>query len=223
MKRDRIKFIQLLLLAGGLILFAYTGCDTSGGSGGSRAGDLDESFGRGGIVLDRAVHDSNPSEVRSAYAAVRRQDGQIVVAGAQNWQGTSWYYACLLDRKGVRQNENRVENVGVTTNLRINSVLLDDSDYILFAGADFNGVNDDFYRTRLTGDGFLDASFTGGMDDLSATPEEAFGAALESNGRILLAGYRNPGSKVLTVARYNFGGGRDMASFGGGKIGRAHV
>lgn len=91
---------------------------------------------------------------------------------------------------------------------------------ILVVGESGKGSVNDFALARYNADGSLDTSFGGGdgkvTTDLGGLRDEAYAVKLQDDGKILVAGYSNNGSKLVTaLARYNSDGSLDT-SFGGG-------
>ena len=103
-----------------------------------------------------------------------------------------------------------------------NSVAVQGDGKILVAGASSSGTNNyDFAVARYMTDGTLDSSF--GTGGIVTTPigGDDFGqsVAVQSSGKILVAGYSRIGSAsyYFTLVRYNSGGSLD-SSFGTGGI-----
>jgi uncharacterized delta-60 repeat protein len=96
---------------------------------------------------------------------------------------------------------------------------------ILAAGFSFNGANNDFALVRYNTDGNLDASLFGfGTGGKVTTPigsfdDVAHALAIQSDGRIVVAGFASNGIKNdFALVRYNADGNLDL-SFGiGGKV-----
>jgi uncharacterized delta-60 repeat protein len=90
---------------------------------------------------------------------------------------------------------------------------------ILVTGSVWNGFNTDFALARLTSSGTLDTSF--GINgtvitDFNNGEERCQSMAVQSDGKILLSGFRTNGANSdFALARYNVNGSLDT-SFGGG-------
>ena len=102
------------------------------------------------------------------------------------------------------------------------SVSLQADGKILVAGYSKNVSNSDFALVRYNDDGTLDSSFGGGgivTTDLGSNIDSGQSVVMQSDGKILVAGYTSNGSNVdFTVVRYNSDGTLD-ANFGSdGKV-----
>ena len=110
------------------------------------------------------------------------------------------------------------------TNARGVETVLQPDGKIVVAGWGNNGANDDLLVARFSRDSSLDASFgTGGFVRYNASGDgndRALGAALQSDGRILVTGYamvRGSAKRDVIVLRLNTDGGFD-ATFGSGGV-----
>lgn len=99
----------------------------------------------------------------------------------------------------------------------LNDVALQSDGKIVAVGFTFDAGQHDFMLVRLNADGSLDTTFGG--DGVVTTDfghdDSASGVAIQSDGKILVAGSRNDASDVagFTVVRYNADGSMDT-SFG---------
>ncbi len=93
---------------------------------------------------------------------------------------------------------------------------------IVVAGRSYNGANYDFALARYNGDGSLDTSFSGDgkvITDFGGDADWGFSVALQSDGRIVTAGYATTGGKIdFALARYNSDGSLDTSFDGDGKL-----
>lgn len=103
-----------------------------------------------------------------------------------------------------------------------NSVAIQPDGKIVTAGYSFNGTNEDFALARFNTDGSLDNNFSSGgkqTTDFSMKNDRAYSIALQSDGKILVAGYSNNGSNNdFAVARYNPNGNLDNSFSLDGKL-----
>jgi uncharacterized delta-60 repeat protein len=102
-----------------------------------------------------------------------------------------------------------------------NALVLDRTK-IVVAGWTDNGSSLDFAVARLTSDGTLDSSFGGGTGrvetSIGARSDVAFAAAVQSNGRIVVAGlFTGPAHEAFGVIRYDTDGSLDSTFAGNGK------
>jgi len=178
-------------------------------------GSLDTAFGTGGIVTTAIGTSSS-----SANSVVIQSDGKIVAAGSTN------------DFALVRYNTDGSLDTSfgtggiVTTDIGTDSdvarsIVLQSDGKIVAAGYSFNGSNDDFALVRYNTDGSLDTAFgTGGIvtTDVGAGYDDAYSVAIQSDGKIIVAGSSRNGAKdSFALVRYNTDGSLDTA-FGTGGI-----
>lgn len=94
------------------------------------------------------------------------------------------------------------------------SMALQSDGKIVAAGASFNGTNYDFAVLRYNADGSLDTSFNGTgrvVTAIGANDDKAYGVALQSDGKIVVAGFSvNSAVRAkIAVVRYNPDGSLD--------------
>jgi len=93
---------------------------------------------------------------------------------------------------------------------------------IVVAGYAYNGTDYDFALARYNSDGSLDTTNFGSGTGKVTTPfgtgsDQAFAVALQSDGKIVVAGTtRSQGKSDFAVARYNSDGSLDETNFGNG-------
>jgi uncharacterized delta-60 repeat protein len=101
------------------------------------------------------------------------------------------------------------------------SVVVQSDGKIVVAGNSFNGSNDDFALVRYNADGALDSSFgTGGkvVTDFGGFDDAGNSAVVQSDGKIVVAGFASGSNLDFALVRYNADGTLD-GSFGtGGKV-----
>jgi uncharacterized delta-60 repeat protein len=183
-------------------------------------GDLDPSFGTGGIA--------RPGDaVSAANAMVLQADGRIVLAGSTAGTGFDW--------RLTRLNPDGLPDAGfgtggvVTTDFGgdydiANAVALQPDGRIVVAGTEgaSSGIDRDFAVARYNPDGSLDTGFGAGgrvTVSLAAGPDDPFGVVVQPDGRIVVAGIAAGDFGVL---RLNADGTFD-ASFGSGGSVRTDV
>jgi uncharacterized delta-60 repeat protein len=103
-----------------------------------------------------------------------------------------------------------------------NSVTMQPDGKILVAGYINNSPLGDFALARYNPDGSLDISFDiDGMvtTDFSSSPDKASAVVLQSDGKIILAGFNNSGSTSdFALVRYNSNGSLDTTFDNDGKV-----
>jgi len=186
-------------------------------------GSLDTSFGTGGVVI--TGFNSNNSD--EAYAVAIQSDGKIVAAGISA-SGTSYDFA-LARYNGDGSLDTSFGMGGqVTTDIggnenAVNDVSIQSDGKIVAAGYNRigNGNDYNFALARYYTNGSLDNTFGMGGTVTTLVGESSFAsaAAIQSNGKIVVAGYGRIGTNgVLTLARYNIDGSLDNPFGVGGKV-----
>lgn len=206
MKRPSFLFISCIIISIILTNQLY-----------AQPGALDPSFGTGGTVLTPI----NGTDDRG-FAVTQQTDGKLVTAGFTN-NGTN------NDIGLIRYNPDGSLDAGfglggtVTTpigsgNESAQAVMMQPDGKILVAGFTHNGSNMDFAVLRYLQNGNLDTTFgTGGITttDILSGNNQAHSIALQTDGKILLAGFYNDGTDDdFAVVRYDSTGTLDL-TFGG--------
>jgi uncharacterized delta-60 repeat protein len=182
------------------------------------AGDLDPSFGAGGLVTTDLVSGAVPLD-DGARAVAIAPDGKIVAAG----------YARGADFALVRYNaDGGLDFTFGSSGKVVTDFGADDEAYdvviaptgkIIVVG----NSGDDFAVARYTASGMLDTSFGSGgkvVTNLGAT-DGAVGVALDASGRIVVAGFSDQGGARgydLAVVRYLASGAVDPSFGVSGKV-----
>lgn len=178
-------------------------------------GTLDNSFNSGGIVFVNVGHD-NP-----CLSIALQDDGKIVAAGYY-YNGSDRDFTIARFNSDGSQDVSFGENGIVTTIIGAEdetaaSVAIQSDDKIIIAGYYDNGTDDDIVLARFNSDGKFDESF--GENGIVKTPVGSSGdvakaVVLQSDGKIVVAGYYNNGLDIdVAILRYNTDGSLDD-SFG---------
>ncbi len=183
-------------------------------------GDLDPTFGTGGVVTTDFGSTSD-----GAQSVAIQADGKIVAAGRTG-------IFALSDFALARYNTNGTLDTSfgtggrVTTNLlgfddSVAAVVIQPDGKIVVVGEVFGIGTDDFGLARYNPNGTLDTSFgTGGgvFTDFASGDDFGFAVALQTDGKIIAAGTAfNGATNDFALARYNANGTLDT-SFGTGGI-----
>jgi len=140
-------------------------------------GSLDTDFGPGGVGVVITDASDNGTDDR-AMAVALQADGKIVAAGfVKVWKEAPLFFA------SGREYARDLRGTG--------------------------GYDYDFALVRYNADGSLDAGFgTGGVvrTDVTGNLDYAFGVAVQSDGRIVVAGGADLGSYLPLMARYESDG-----------------
>jgi uncharacterized delta-60 repeat protein len=173
-------------------------------------GSADTTFAVGGT---RTV---DLGAVDYASAVARQPDGKIVVAGSSFRNGDDDAVVVRLNADGALDDTfdgDGTKRFGTSTQDAARAVVVQPNGRIVVAG----GAGGDLAVWRLNPDGSFDTAFDGdgasqadfGADDF------AWAAALQPNGRIVVAGYTSDNGN-FAVARFNLGGSLDATfSFDG--------
>jgi len=175
-------------------------------------GTLDASFGIGGKVLTKFGASNSFTDAANGVAV--QADGKIVVAGVR-----------AADFGLARYNVNGSLDTSfgsggkVTTDFFGNedaakALLLQADGKIIAIGRAFNGAENRFALARYQPDGNLDLSFGSG-GKVSEHPGVGFAAALQVDGRIVVAG-SGPGPDIDFALRRYQGNGSLDTGFGSG-------
>lgn len=189
-------------------------------------GSLDTSFS-----LDGLATFSIGSGNEEAYSiAINPVSGKIVLAGYSYSSSTNNDFALIMLNSSGLFDWSFNGNGKVTTNTGGNdaaySVAFQTNGKIIAGGRQSNGSNGtDFSLARYNANGTLDTGFgTGGKvaTAFSAYYDSAFGIALQSDGKIVAAGYGADNNNLNTsynfaLARYNTNGTLDTTFSGDGK------
>jgi uncharacterized delta-60 repeat protein len=176
-------------------------------------GDLDNLFGfEGKVTTDLG----NSNDLLNDLAL--QQDGKILAAGISIGGDHS-------NMAVARYNPDGTIDTSFNTDGRIindlgyhsfgNSVAVLPDNKILVAGYANSSSNNNFLVSRFNPDGTLDNTFPGGGNDekdITGTSDIANSIAIQTNGKMLIAGYTAAaGDNDFTVLRYNTDGSLDMA------------
>ena len=183
-------------------------------------GSLDTTFDGDGKVTT----DFGGSSV--AYSIAIQSDGKIVVAGSA-YNGSNNDFALVRYNADGSLDTSFGTGGKVTTPIGMSSdrgysVTIQPDGKIVVAGQSWNGSNYDFALTRYNSDGSLDTTFDGDGKVTTAvgnSDDEARGLAIQSDGKIVVAGYAYNGSNYdFALTRYNSNGSLDTTFDGDGKV-----
>jgi len=181
-------------------------------------GALDATFGNGGFVLtDFAGNDD------FALGVVIQADGKIIAVGvAYNASNGCDVALVRYNSDGTLDttfgNGGRVITSLVSDGDEVYGVAIQNDGNLVVAGyADSGSSGLHFALARYTSNGALDATFGNGgvVIDTLSTNDVAYGVAIQSDGKIVAAGYAENGANGLdfALARYQANGALD-ATFG---------
>lgn len=180
-------------------------------------GSLDSGFGSGGKVITAVAPDYHDF----ARCVALQSDGKILVAGTAYTEFALARYNAdgTLDTTFGGGDGKVITPVGSGNDVA-NSIIIQSDGKIVLAGNANDGSL--IVLTRYDTDGALDASFgTGGfvITDIGTTHNEAQSAAIQSDGKIVVAGFSNSGADYdFALARYNSDGSLDTTFDSDGKV-----
>jgi uncharacterized delta-60 repeat protein len=192
----------------------------------SSIGDLDTSFNGNGKLTTNIGMGSN----EEMTALKIQSDGKILVAGVTDALGSSDFLILRYTAEGVLDssfglNGKVITDIGTNSYEIISTMQIQSEGKILVAGyTDANSPGySDFALVRYTSSGSLDQNFgVGGKvitDFTSSSYDWASAMQIQSDGKILVAGYSNiSGHLVASMARYTDTGVLDTSFDNDGKV-----
>ncbi|HNW98820.1 MAG TPA: T9SS type A sorting domain-containing protein [Bacteroidales bacterium] len=184
-------------------------------------GTLDNTFDSNGSTTT-AIGTGNDI----AQSLAIQPDGKIVAAGF-SMSTSGWDFAVVRYNSDGSldtdfSTDGKVTTAIGTTDDRGYAVAIQPDGKIVVAGLSYNGSDMDFALVRYNSDGTLDINFgtNGKVTTAIGTGEDvALSMALQSDGKIVLAGYSYNGSTPdIALARYNSDGTLDTGFSSDGKV-----
>ena len=189
----------------------------------AQSGTLDPSFGTGGRVTNNLGGTAS-----SARLVTPQPDGKILVAGGLVVNGAPKFALSRYNPNGTLDTTFGTGGVASAPldfpgNFdTVGAVILQPDGKIVLAGSTVLTPFAVFAAARYNSDGSLDTTFgtggtvTTGFGQVSA---QAYAAAVQPDGKIVLAGYANlNGGESFALARYNSNGTLDAGFGTGGKV-----
>jgi uncharacterized delta-60 repeat protein len=182
-------------------------------------GSLDTSFSGDGMLSTNILGDDQ------AFGMAIQPDGKVLVAGSADSGGNKDFALVRYRTDGALDtsfgNGGKVTTAVGTFSDIAESVLLQPDGKIILAGRSSYYEMYDFALARYNTNGSLDTSFSG--DGLVSTnilgDDHAYAAALQPDGKILLAGYSDPGNDPdFAVVRYQSNGSLDSTFGSAGRV-----
>ena len=185
-------------------------------------GDLDPTFGSGGLVTTSIGDDS------TGYATALQSDGKVLVAGTAII-GSSYDFALARYQSNGSLDTSFGSGGKVTTDFAggtdwAHAVALQPDGKIVAAGWAVNSSgNGNFALARYNSNGSLDTTFDGDgkvTTDFAGDDDQIYAMALQPDGKIVVAGYATltGGHPDFGVARYNSDGSLDNTFDTDGKV-----
>ncbi len=190
-------------------------------------GSLDTSFDGDGIVTTSIMSSSD-----FALSVAIQADGKIVAAGDSSGDFALVRYNPDGSLDNTFDGDGKVTTDFLNGNDFARSVAIQSDGKIVAAGSCWTGPahGDDFAVARYNADGSLDTSFDGDgklTTHVVVLDDEAYSVAVQSDGKIVVAGYTWNGPTLdfplvgtfdFAVVRYNPNGSLDTSFNGNGKV-----
>lgn len=172
-------------------------------------GSLDNSFGNNGIIITAIGNDDY------GRAVAIQADGKIVVTGYSQGRIAVIRYTTNGSLDASFGN-NGIVLTTVGTYDQANAVVIQPDGKIVVGGYTEIGSHNIFMVVRYNTNGGLDASFD--SDGIATTPigttdDQGYALGLQTNGKIILAGYsvENNFLPIFALIRFNSNGSLDMS------------
>ncbi len=184
-------------------------------------GSLDTSFDGDG-KLTTAIGTSYDG----AQSLAVQNDGKIVLAGYSTIGSSDDFALARYNSNGsldtTFDGDGKLTTaIGAARDFG-SSIVIQSDGKIVVAGTSFNGSDDDFALVRYNVNGSLDTTFDGDgklTTAIGTSQDVAYSVALQSDGKILVAGYSHNGSNNdFALVRYNSDGSLDTTFDGDGKL-----
>ena len=179
-------------------------------------GSLDSSFDSDGKVTTTIGSNAD------AFSVAIQSDGKIVLAGNAIIGGRDEIAVARYNTDGSLDSSFDSDGKVTTTIGEADyaaSVVVQSDGKIVVAGSSATGGDSNFALIRFNTDGSLDSSFDPAVTPIGSANDEAYSVAIQSNGKIVVAGYSDNGAqRVFAVARYNTDGSLDSSFDSDGKV-----
>jgi uncharacterized delta-60 repeat protein len=184
-------------------------------------GALDTSFHTNGM-LTTSIGASN--DIANAVAV--QADGKIIAAGSVHNGSNNDVGIVRYQTNGAidlsYDFDGKVVLALGSGNDVANAIVLQPDGKAVVAGSTFNGANEDLFIARFATNGALDSTFNGNgvvFVPFGSSNEVANAIAIQSDGKILAAGYTFNGSNTdFAIVRLNTNGVLDVTFDGDGKV-----
>jgi uncharacterized delta-60 repeat protein len=214
--------IRTILIASIIALIAATLFIQARTSIAAADGDLDSTFGSGGKVITDFSGRSN-----GANAIALQADGRIVIAGSALSAAGPPDFAVARYNSDGSLDASFGSGGRVTTDFAGRSdnaaalTVQPDGKILVAGGADMAGTQIDFALVRYNSNGSLDSTFGAGgkvTTDFNGGLDAVSSIVLQTDGRIVVAGFATAGDPHMALARYNTNGTLDLSFGSAGKV-----
>ncbi len=184
-------------------------------------------------VNPKGRNDSLPNSNAGTHinATAAQSDGRIIMAGTTSTTSFGSLITSTLAWDFILQRMNNDGTIdssfNVTTSFNsgadvARAVAVQSDGKIVAAGYTYNGTNKDFAIARYNSNGTLDTTFNGVgklQVQFGSSDDEIAAVAIQSDGKIIVAGYTNNGSnKDFAIARFTSTGSLDTTFNSTGKV-----
>ena len=183
-------------------------------------GTLDTGFGKAGMVTTQIGGNSD-----SANSVALQSDGKIVVAGDTLAPGNNNFAVARYNANGTLDTTFNATGKATADFSKFDygrSVAVQSDGKIVVAGNTANGDSRIFAVARFNADGTPDISFNKSgkvTTDFGGGNAEARGVAVQSDGKIVVAGFASvDGTEKFALVRYNPDGTLDRSFGGSGRV-----
>lgn len=219
---DDVATSVIIQADGKIVVAGYSGAETSPDFSLVRYnsdGSLDTTFdGDGKVMTPIGSFSDRINDI------ALQTDGKIVVAGYADGSGGGMTLARYNSDGSLDTNFDGDGKVliNVLTSNRAYGVLIQPDGKIVAVGNSFDSLNATFLTVRLNSDGSFDTSFDGDGKVSTSVPsrfDQVTSAALQTNGKIVIAGYISNGTNNdIALFRYNSDGSLDNSFDADGKV-----
>jgi uncharacterized delta-60 repeat protein len=184
------------------------------------AGQLDASFGTGGKVI------TDQSNIDDATSVIVQADGKIVVGGSNFLGNSANFSLARYTTSGVLDtsfsSDGRADATFGLEDIATSLALQSDGKYVQVGYTNVNNATtgpNDFAVARWNADGTLDTSFdVDGLVTIDfANDDRANSVAIQSDGKVIVAGSWDGGASDFAIVRLNTNGSLDTSFSGDGK------
>lgn len=205
------------IIAGGLVQQGLTGWDYAAVRYNSN-GTLDTTFGNGGFAT------ASPTSTDYVTSMTVQPDGKVLLTGRGDYGGAKPYNITTVRFTADGILDTTFGGTGIvryasgTNDEGSDIVVQSDGKIVIVGRAEYQG-NSHFVLLRYNSDGTLDTTFnsTGIVNTQIGDSSQAFGVAIQPDGKLVVAGTTNAlatTDNAAVVARYNSDGTLDT-TFGG--------
>ena len=180
-------------------------------------GSMDNTFGTNGSVTTALQISGNLQQDNEAKSVIIQKDGKIIIGGYTSSNNQTYFALIRYNSNGSLDNTFNTNGIAVTAvgaeSDAINSLAIQSDGKIVAAGfSEIGYYQYEFALARYNTNGSLDNTFgaNGLVTSAIEQSSEANSVTMQSDGKIVVAGFSNDGSRNdFALARYNENGSLD--------------